>query len=262
LEHGKELYRAAWQESSPVRHFAIEDLLPEDVAHEISQSFPDKALLVRTDTLRERKYIGIEMGRYNPIIKEITFAFQHPTVMKLVGEITGIADLLADSNLYNSGISEMIDQDYLHPHIDNSSNPFLKQYRRINALYYVSDDWSPAYGGNLELWDQDRKHRKVVSYRFNTIVFMNTNRTSYHSVDPIHDCGDRVRKCVSNYYFSAQSPEQAEYFHVTTFRGRPEQPLRNFVLTLDGMLRNLLRKFKPRKPEEITHVYRDDDTRT
>jgi len=43
--------------------------------------------------------------------------------------------------------------------------------------------------------------------RFNRLVLMNTNRTSFHSVRPIRGCGPLTRNCVSNYYFSPLSPE-------------------------------------------------------
>ena len=67
---------------------------------------------------------------------------------------------------------------------------------------------------------------------------------------------DMSRCCVSNCYFSATSPEEAEYFHVTSFRGRPEQPLRDAVLRIDAKLRTTLRKFRPRGIAAPTHYYR------
>jgi hypothetical protein len=145
--------------------------------------------------------------------------------------------------------------DFLNPHIDNSGNPLLNQYRRINTLYYVSPDWEPAWGGQLELWDARRANPVAIAPRFNRLVLMNTNRTSYHSVNPIHDCGDKTRNCVSNYYFSPQSPEAFDYFHVTSFRGRPEQPLRDAWLRLDAWARGVYRKVRPRKAGEIKHRY-------
>jgi hypothetical protein len=47
---------------------------------------------------------------------------------------------------------------------------------------------------------------------------------------------------VSNYYFSNQPVDTKSYFHVTSFRGRPEQKLRDIILQGDAMLRNGIRK--------------------
>ena len=255
LEREKEDLAVAWKASGPVRHVVIDDLLPDDIARAIAAAFPRHDALGGYDSLKERKRIGVDMDRYDPILKEITFAFQDARVLRATEAITGITPLNADANLYSSGLSAMGEGDFLNPHIDNSGNPLLGQYRRINTLYYVSPEWNPAWGGVLELWDGNRANPKDVEPRFNRLVLMNTNRTSYHSVRPIKGCGDRTRTCVSNYYFSPQSPEGYEYFHVTSFRGRPEQPLRDAWLRLDAWARGLYRKVRPRTAASVKHRY-------
>jgi Rps23 Pro-64 3,4-dihydroxylase Tpa1-like proline 4-hydroxylase len=244
-----------WRKSLPVRHLIIDDLLPQDWANAIASDFPEMHRLRRYESLKERKGVGVDMDAYPSILKDITFAFQDPRVMELTAGITGISTLNPDQRLYSSGLSAMGEGDYLNPHIDNSGNPFLGQYRRINTLYYVSPGWNPAWGGSLELWDAQRANPISVESRFNRLVLMNTNRTSFHSVKPIQRCGSKTRNCVSNYYFSAESPEGYDYFHVTSFRGRPEQPLRDLYLRTDAWARGVYRKFKPRKAAEIKHRY-------
>jgi Rps23 Pro-64 3,4-dihydroxylase Tpa1-like proline 4-hydroxylase len=247
----------AWRESGPVRHVVVDDLLPEPEARAVAEAFPAREQLGRYDSLKERKSIGVDMGAYDPLMKEITFAFQDARVLRAVEAITGIATLNPDQNLYSSGLSSMGDGDYLNPHIDNSGNPLLNQYRRVNLLYYVTPGWNPDWGGNLELWDARRANPVRVESRFNRLVLMNTNRTSYHSVNPIRGAGALRRNCVSNYYFSPESPEGYDYFHVTSFRGRPEQPLRDAWLRFDAWARGLYRKVRPRKASGIRHRYRE-----
>lgn len=249
---------AAWSGSGPVRHVVVDSVLPEETARAVAEAFPPHERLGRYDSLKERKSIGVDMDDYDPLLKEITFAFQDPRVLRAVQGITGIAELAPDANLYSSGLSSMGDGDYLNPHIDNSGNPLLGQYRRVNALYYVAPDWDPARGGNLELWDAKRAHPLLVEPRFNRLVLMNTNRTSFHSVDPIRGAGSLRRNCVSNYYFSSASPEGFDYFHVTGFRGRPEQPLRDVWLRLDAWLRGTYRKIRPRKASDVRHKYAEN----
>ena len=65
----------------------------------------------------------------------------------------------------------------------------------------------------------------------------------------------RDRCCVSNYYFSKHPVGTAEYFHVTTFRGRPEQPLRDLVLRADGWARARLRSLFPQGAKATRHYY-------
>src|SRR5690606_18618228 len=119
-------------------------------------AFPQRPAMGGYDSLKERKRVGVDMDAYDPILKDITFAFQDARVLRATEAITGIATLNADANLYSSGLSAMGDGDFLNPHIDNSGNPLLNQYRRINVLYYVTPGWNPAWGGLLELWDARR----------------------------------------------------------------------------------------------------------
>ena len=69
---------------------------------------------------------------------------------------------------------------------------------------------------------------------------METNKTSWHSVSKV--TADRPRCCVSNYYFSKNSPDGDQYFHVTSFTGRPDQPYRRVLGFIDNALRNLISK--------------------
>ncbi|ACK73859.1 conserved hypothetical protein (plasmid) [Gloeothece citriformis PCC 7424] len=233
----------------------IDDLLEYNDAKLIYDSFPSKQKLLLLKDIREYKYVGIQMNQYNPILEEIIYAFQQPKVVSLIAEITGIEELLPDEYLYAGGISLMEYGCFLNPHLDNSHDKDRKNYRVINLLYYVTPDWKEEYGGNLELWDQGLKHNcRTIHSKFNRLVIMATNKKSLHSVSKINHYGKRC--CVSNYYFSSKPKEVDDYFHVTSFRGRPEQKLRDLLLQADAKLRNGIRKIVKngiKKP----HFYRN-----
>jgi hypothetical protein len=72
---------------------------------------------------------------------------------------------------------------------------------------------------------------------------METTPVSWHSVSEVRT--DKVRKCVSNYYFSKNSPTGEEYFNVTSFSARPEQPFLRVLASLDNQLRQAIRKIAP-----------------
>jgi hypothetical protein len=61
---------------------------------------------------------------------------------------------------------------------------------------------------------------------------------------------------VSNYYFSDHSLKKEETFHVTSFRGRPEQRIRDLALKVDGTLRMGLRALFKRGVVETKHLYK------
>jgi hypothetical protein len=76
--------------------------------------------------------------------------------------------------------------------------------------------------------------------KFNRLVFMETNRHSWHSVSPVVD--GEARCCVSNYYFTEASPEAEHYYHVTSYSARPEQRARRMLAKVDNGLRQFARQ--------------------
>jgi hypothetical protein len=127
----------------------------------------------------------------------------------------------------------------------------------------VSPQWDEQAGGNLELWpdgpdgpDGPEAPPVTIVSRFNRLAVMVTHPQSWHSVSPVAVPRDRC--CVSNYYFSKFPVGAAEYFHVTTFRGRPGQVLRDLVLRADGWARSRLRRLFPQGAKATRHYYERD----
>jgi Rps23 Pro-64 3,4-dihydroxylase Tpa1-like proline 4-hydroxylase len=224
------------------RFTAIDNLLPDDMARKFANAFPDVSQMRLLDSFRERKYTSKSLDRFDPLISDITFAFQDKRVINTVAEITGIKDAVGDPQLYAGGISAMTEGHFLNPHLDNSHDGDQKNYRVLNLLYYVSPDWKGEYGGNLELWDEGVKEPVEVPSLFNRLVLMSTNDKSWHSVNEVK--ADRPRYCISNYYFSPHSPNGYETTHVTYFMARPEQKFRRAITKLDSDLRTAVRKIK------------------
>ncbi len=242
--------------SEKLRYFYIDNLLPENIALEISNNFPALNKLTHNKTIRENKFIGVKFDSYHPTIKDLLFAFQEDKIIQLVQEITKIKSLEGDKTFYAAGISAMPKKSFLNPHLDNSHNADRSKYRVLNLLYYCEPDWQESNGGNLEIWPnkiKDNQQITIVS-KFNRLVVMETNDQSWHSVSPIKI--DKTRKCFSNYYFSNFSPTNDSYFQVTTFRGRPEQKIINLVLIVEGLLRQIIRTLKKRNAKSIKHIYK------
>ncbi|HET8881894.1 MAG TPA: 2OG-Fe(II) oxygenase [Solimonas sp.] len=251
--------RAQFAASGPIRHVVIDDFLGAEIAAGLYAAVPPLDRLVHHVSLRERKYIGVQMNEVSRELEEAVFAFQHPAVVARVREITGIDDLRPDPNLYAGGISVMSKGGYLNPHIDNSHDKDRALWRVLNLLYYVTPDWSEAAGGSLELWPRGvKKTPLTIPARCDRLVIMETHQTSWHSVSPI--TADGRRCCVSNYYFSPQPVRADDRFHITFFRGRPERPLWDAALLADGYLRTGIRKLFKHGIRENPHVYKRADS--
>jgi len=248
----KETLKKYWQQSAPVRHFYLNELMPAEWAEACYNALPDARKLMLRDTEKERKRVGIALEDYNPLMKDILFAFQDREVIKAVAEITGLQGLEADESLYGSGISMMLEGDFLMPHLDNSHDGDGNKYRVINTLYYISPDWPEDKGGNLELWDKTMHERLELHSKFNRLVVMETHTESIHSVGKVHH--NKARACISNYYFSETPANQRAYVHRTTFFARPEDGMvKKFKFQAEGMAKNFLSKFLDNKATRTKH---------
>jgi len=235
-----------------IKSFVLDDLLPKEDALEIYEKFPKSIDMKIKKSIREYKCIGY--FKNNSILEEITYSFHDKEILKIVSEITGIKNLVADGHLYAGGLSRMEKNQYLNPHLDNSHDKDRNLYRVINLLFYVTPDRKLEDGGNLELWDDGLKNQqRTIHSKFNRLAVMVTDKESWHSVSKVNK-GNRC--CVSNYYFSNTPLTEQDYFHVTTFRGFPEQKIRNMILTIDSSLRMLVRKIFKKGVVENTHVYK------
>lgn len=234
------------QSGTPTQHAVIDRLLPDDLAFQVAAAFPTNGKhFTKRRSFRESKSVSVAFDQLPAILKEVTFAIQSPEVIAAIGQRLDMAELTGDPSLYAGGLSMMNKGDFLNPHIDNSHEASRTRYRRVNLLYYATPDWREEFGGNLELWDATVTKPVTLAALFNRLVIMQTNRHSWHSVSPVEV--DGARACLSNYFFSAQSPESRDYYHVTSFTGRPGQRLRRGIGLLDNAARNLARQLGARR---------------
>ena len=238
-----------------IGYFIVDDLLPLELAHSIYKAFPDPGSMKLRKSLREHKFVAAQMDRYEPVLEEVLYAFQDPRIVAKIGELLQMEGLIPDDKLYAGGISLMGEHQFLNPHLDNSHDHNREKLRALNLLFYVSPDWDHRKGGNFEVWPNGVKSEPVtIKNRFNRLVVMATHSTSWHSVSSVNT--EKTRCCVSNYYFTEAPPENSPVFHVTTFRGRPEQKVRDVVLRTDAILRMAIRKLFPKGVVKTDHIYK------
>ena len=221
------------------KFFILDNLLPEDLTLKIFESFPHRSQYSYRSSFREKKLTFAKLDMLDDNLADIaTSGFQTKEVIDIIGKITKINDLEPDPSLYAGGLSRMDKGHFLNPHIDNSHDAFRTRFRRFNILFYVTPNIKADDGGNFELWDKDVSDCIKIPSLFNRLVVMETNKSSWHSVDIISR--DIKRCCLSNYYFSKSSPHGKDYYHVTSFNGRPNQLLLRAYSGFDNFVRQLI----------------------
>jgi Rps23 Pro-64 3,4-dihydroxylase Tpa1-like proline 4-hydroxylase len=234
LHDNKESLRTDFSRERPIkvaRCFALDNLLPTEIAETIYANFPKPSKMTMLHSYGELKLKYSHIKNTSALLQDLHHAFQDTRVVAVVEEITGIKNQLPDKSRLAGGISSLLKGHYINPHLDNSHDIDKKLYRTVNLLYYVSPNWKLENGGNYELWDESVNNRIIFPSFFNRLVVMETNRKSWHAVNPV--LCDKPRCCVFNYYFSEHSPEGEDYFHTASslffnplIKPRPEQKIR------------------------------------
>src|SRR5215211_862614 len=85
------------------RYAVIDDLLPGDVAAKFAPAFPTLEEMRLMKSIREEKRTSKSLDKYDPLLADITFAFQDERIVRKVCEITGFEDAVGDPHLYAGG---------------------------------------------------------------------------------------------------------------------------------------------------------------
>lgn len=232
IDESKVTLKKQFFQEHPIKvahHFVLDNLLPTEIAEEIYANFPNPN---KMHLLKSRGKIKLKYSHLKDtpsVLQDINAAIQDPRVVDAIEDITEIKKQIPDPTRFAGGVSTLLKGYYINPHIDNSHDVEKKRfYRTMNLLYYVSPNWKKENGGNYELWDESIDNHILVPSLFNRLVVMETNRTSWHAVNPV--VCDSPRCCIFNYFFSEQSPEgEAYFFDTPSFKPRPEQKIRRAI---------------------------------
>ena len=240
-----------------IGHFFIDNVLPEKLALECAKVFPKPEEMRILKSLKEYKHISAQLNKHHKLLEDVTYAFQNKKVVKLIGEICNISSLYPDDSLYAGGLSLMSKDNFLNPHLDNSHDVERERWRVLNILFYVTPNWEKKNGGHLELWPNGPKNKpEEIESKFNRLIVMATHSSSWHSVNKVNVDGSRC--CISNYYFSDNPLRETDKFHVTKFRGRPNQTFTNLLLDCDASLRMLVRRVFKKGVRKNPHIYKKE----
>jgi len=221
----------------PFPHFCIDNFLNEEFANKVHDSFPSyeqSKLMGREFSAVNEKYkIQItDSNKFPPAILQLHKLLASPEFVKLVSEMTGIPNLLADPELMGGGIHETNSGGRLDVHVDFNFIEEKQWHRRVNILFYFNKDWEEDYGGYLDIWDKDVK-QSYGAYApiFNRACGFVTNEVSYHGVTPVRCPSNRMRKSFAVYYYTKEAPASWDgEKHSTVFKARPDEWLKGHIL--------------------------------
>ena len=193
-----------FQAKSPFRWLIIEDFLLPDAAQQIYEEYPavDQTWLDANGLHTKNKFANSCVA--GTAAAHFYQEVNSPTFRDYVSRLTDIPDLLPDENLFGAGYHQILDGGFLDVHVDFNKLDGSGLDRRLNLLVYLNPDWQESFGGQLELWDMDKRMQlaKILPL-FNRAVIFETNEISYHGHPvPLNTNGKRTRKSLSVYYYT------------------------------------------------------------
>ncbi len=212
-------------------HIVINDFFTPEVCQGLVNEFP---VFRDQDALNEYGKIGKKA--YREDIRQLggTYArldehVRSPEFLGLMGDITGIPDLLYDPDYIGGGTHDNVDGSELDIHVDFNYHPKRGWHRRLNLIVFLNPDWDESWGGAFELhkdpWEPATDEVEAVPPMLNRGVIFETSEISWHGFNKVHLPADKQhlsRRSFAIYLYSKDRPEeQIAPSHATFYIQRP-----------------------------------------
>ena len=135
-------------------------------------------------------------------IKYLRDYFNTDKCLRWLEQITNLKNLRSDPTNHGGGIHLIKKGGYLNIHEDFNVHQETRQYRVLNILVFLNDEYKSHNNGKLELWNSDlTKCEKIISPLFNRIVIFRTDTSSNHG-HPIPWNSEKDRLSLALYYYT------------------------------------------------------------
>jgi hypothetical protein len=197
----------SYRDAQPFPHTVFDGLFPDDVIDGLLAEFPalDDAAWTRYDDRHQRKLQGDRRELHGPFTRQILDEFMSAAFVAFLEALTGMVGLITDPSMLGGGLHQSGPTGYLNIHTDQTYEPRLRLERRVNVILYLNREWSTSYGGDLELWDSERRRcvTAITPLAGRMIVF-NTDVPSWHGYPRPLDCPiGTTRRSLALYYFTS-----------------------------------------------------------
>jgi Rps23 Pro-64 3,4-dihydroxylase Tpa1-like proline 4-hydroxylase len=198
-------------EVEPFEYFIIDNFLPVDKAKKLSDEFPDyhSPNWYDYDNPLELKKTINNWFYFPPETYQLFTELNGDKFIGKLKHILKLDNLYSDMGLHGGGWHIHGRGGKLNVHLDYSLHPKLNLERRLNLILYLTPDWNPKWGGNLEFWSHDEKTNrpkekvKTIDCIFNRAVIFNTTQNSWHGFyEPINCPKNVYRKSIATYYLT------------------------------------------------------------
>ena len=208
----------AYANAAPFPHAVIDDFFARQTYHAVKSAFPPgDSDIWKTPTnahtigksVTRQGSLGLKESLFSELQRRLFMELSSSLFLKFMEDLTGISGLIADPYFAEGSFAMSRSGGLLDVHADFSHHDKLGLERRVNMLIYLNDEWSPDYGGALNLYDRNLEIMHEIDPIGNRVAIFTTSESSFHGFpDPIRCPRDVTRKSVNLYYYTAPRPER------------------------------------------------------
>ena len=210
-----------YQTAEPFPHIMFDNFLRRDIAEDLAEHYPGKGNLgwtIHSNEHADRKFLG-DVSKMGEDVRAFAAAVSSRQFLLFLEVLTGIKHLLPDPYFLGGGAMTAGLGDKLDMHVDFNWHYGLHLHRRCNALFYLTPDWQPEWGGALRVSDEDGTCIKDYLPMFNRCVIFSTTEKSWHGQPSPIICPEGVlRRVFSAFYYTATSPVDLADPHLTKYK--------------------------------------------
>ena len=213
--------RSAYLAALPYPHVVVDGLLGEPLATSLAERFPgpEHPGWMRRDYREQSGRMG-QLQRTNfdgvaPALRHLLAELSGLAFLEFLARLTDIDGLIPDPHFRGAGLSLTLPGGHLALHADFNRDRTRHLMRAVTVLYYLGQGWQDAWGGALELWNEERT-RCEASYapRLDRLVVMAHGDTFWHGHPAPLTCPEgRWRASIAAYYYVATPPPDESDAH-------------------------------------------------
>jgi Rps23 Pro-64 3,4-dihydroxylase Tpa1-like proline 4-hydroxylase len=202
----------------PFDHWVIDDFVTSDIAKQLSDDFMDynyPKWYFYNNPLENKKTCN-DWWEFPPKTYEFFMYLSSSNFVSKIKELTGIKSLYPDVGLHGAGWHIHGTGGKLNVHLDYSIHPKLKLQRKLNLIFYLTEDWDLDWGGSLQFWSHDEERNRpkekkvVVDNIFNRAVLFDTTQNSWHGFPEPLTCPEGVYRKSIAFYYLTDPPENVD----------------------------------------------------
>lgn len=214
-------YRTAYASARPFPHLVLDQFLGAPLAEKLARVFPSAThpewkrrdypeQTARLGQLQRNAFTGVD-GALRQLLAELSgMAF-----IDFLQSLTGLTGLIPDPHFRGAGLHLTLRGGHLALHADFNRDRFRNLARKVTVLYYLNPGWTPAWGGELELWNEGLTACEAnIAPRLDRMVVLAHGETHWHGHPKPLTCPvDEGRAAVVAYFYTADAPAEGPGAH-------------------------------------------------